>query len=93
MAHACHYPPCRTETSPDIAFCPLHWWALSTDRKAEILHTHRAGKATGRHPSMPWLAAMREAMADLYALDGDVTAEAHSRALAARFRADLAGSV
>jgi len=89
MAHACHYPPCRTETSPDLAFCPLHWYALESNRKSAILYAYRVGRAAGRHPSRPWLAAMREAMADLYALDGDTTAEAHSRGLAARFRADL----
>lgn len=85
MSHHCHYPPCQHITEPRLAFCPLHWYALDTERKAAILHTYRTGKAANRHPSRPWLAAMREAMADLFALDGDTTAEAHSRALAARF--------
>lgn len=88
MSHACHYPPCKQRTQPRYAFCRDHWSRLPKIRQDAIWSAFQQGQCERRvSVSKLWLAAMREAMADLFEQDGDQHCATGSREMAERFRA------
>ena len=87
MSHKCHYPPCKVSTQPRYAFCRAHWGRLSKILQDAIWSAFQQGQCERRvSVSRLWLAAMREATADLFEQDGEHAAAAGSREMAARFR-------
>lgn len=56
-AHLCHHPDCRREVEPRYLACRPHWFALTSELRARILATYRAGQEIDKRPSAEYLAA------------------------------------
>lgn len=87
MSHQCHYGPCKRRTKPKHAFCAHHWRKLSKPVQDAIWKHYTPGQEQDTSKvSLLWLAAMRDAQAELLDRDGKPDAAAHSRARAERYR-------
>ena len=87
MSHTCHHQTCSAQTPRRHLFCGRHWGQLSAERQAAVLQHYQPGQERGRaSPSLLWLAAVREAVADLWDLEGRPELAGASREQAQRYR-------
>jgi hypothetical protein len=87
MSHACHHPICTAPTPRRHLFCARHWGMLSPERQAAIWQGYQPGQERGKvSPSLLWLDAVRDGLADLWDLEGRPELAQGSRDTADRYR-------
>lgn len=85
MSHACHAPGCQTATPRRLLFCRRCWMLVTPAHRADVNREFAAiGGVAPCRPSLPYLAAVSEARADVMAANG--MDPALMRAAAARYR-------
>lgn len=59
MTHFCHWPGCRTPTSPKLWGCKVHWYTLPKELRSRIWATYRPGQEITKTPSKEYIEAAK----------------------------------
>jgi hypothetical protein len=83
-AHTCHAIGCTAPCPPRMLMCAACWALVQPETQAEVYAAHAARRAPS---DRRWLAAARDAMADVAEARGDADRAEGCRSMAAHHRA------